>query len=437
MKKLLFLFLSLILFSPSGVWAKQGLKLNKLDEIRILSSLNINASFLNDPKYIEMKDNIDSLKTLYFLKTLKKGAIFMPNLHEMLGEADIPDTFLYMAMVESKFLADVKSNKNAAGLWQLMPATAEEFDLEISHVVDERLDPIKSTKAAIEYLTYLHDRFGKWYLAALAYNCGETKLARVIKRLGTDDLAILIDDDQKNLPSETRDYMRRIIIAALLAYDDEIIIKNNANHLFGNCTNSKLVEVFFDGGVSLSYIADQVDIPLEKIKTCNPHLLKNKLPPNRKTYHVYLPEELAGNLKKRNAHVSVGTFVYTVREGDTLFLISKRFNNKLDAIKRLNPNLKKTLRIGQQIRLIGASKATNKKPVPKEKIAITSEPVKQPNIERKPTQKNTKTFIYKVKKGDSPYSVSLQFNNKLETLKKLNPGFPENFKVGQTLVIKH
>jgi len=173
LKKILFI---LFIFIASLSAKQSTLEINKLDEIRILDSLNINASFLNDPKYIKMKNNINELKTSYFLKALKKGSIFMPNLHELLGESDIPDTFLYMAMVESKFRADVKSNRNAAGLWQIMPATAKRFKLEINSNIDERLDPIKSTKAAIKYLEYLHKRFGKWYLAAIAYNCGEGRV---------------------------------------------------------------------------------------------------------------------------------------------------------------------------------------------------------------------------------------------------------------------
>ncbi|HIP01986.1 MAG TPA: LysM peptidoglycan-binding domain-containing protein [Campylobacterales bacterium] len=350
MKKIL--FLSFIFFTT--LFAKESLlQLNKLDEIRILNSLNINASFMNDPKYIKLKNNIDQLKTIYFLKALKKGSIFMPNLHELLGESNIPDTFLYMAMVESKFVANVKSNRNAAGLWQIMPATAKQFKLEVNRDIDERLDPIKSTKAAIKYLQYLHGRFGKWYLAAIAYNCGETKLARVLRKVETDDLAVLIDDRKKYLPAETRNYIRRIIIAALLAHDEEIIIKNNADHLFGNCTNSKLIEVFFNGGMSLKRIAQKVGMTIEKIRTCNPHLLRSHLPANKKTYHVYLPEEHLASLDNNSKEISIGRFTYTVKDGDTIFLISKRFNNKISAIKRLNPELKKYLSIGQEITLIG------------------------------------------------------------------------------------
>ncbi len=351
------LFLSQIFLGT--LYAKEGsLKLNKLDELRILSSLDINPSFANDKEYIKMKNDIDKLKTIYFLKTLKRGDIFMPNLHELLQDANIPDTFLYMAMVESKFLADVKSHKNAAGLWQLMPKTAKKFNLEINSKIDERLDPIKSTKVAIQYLNELYDRFGKWYLAAIAYNCGQTRLARVIKEIGSDDISLLLDGEKKYLPAETRDYMRRIIVAALLAYDDEIIVKNNANHLFGNCTNSKLIEVFFDGGISLEEISKKVNIPIQMIKTCNPHLLNSKLPSNKKTYHVYIPQELIKNfevkkdIKKRVLIVkNEEIFTYEVKKGDTSHSISIKFNNRLQTLKDLNPNFPQNLKEGVLLKI--------------------------------------------------------------------------------------
>nr|MCH9812704.1 transglycosylase SLT domain-containing protein [Campylobacterota bacterium] len=450
MKKLLFLTLIFLQVSLSPLLAqKSTLKLNKLDEIRILNSLNINASFLQDEKYISMKNNIDQLKTIYFLKTLKKGSIFMPNLHELLGEAEIPDTFLYMAMVESKFLADVRSHKNAAGLWQLMPATAKKFDLEITRNIDERLDPIKSTKAAIKYLQYLHNRFGKWYLAALAYNCGETKLARVLKTIGTDDLATLINDDKKYLPAETRDYMRRIIIAALLAYDDNIIIKNNADHLFGNCTNSKLIEVFFNGGVKLSTIAQKVGISLDRIKTCNPHLLRAKLPASKKAYHVYLPEEHIKELKNNHENIAIGRFTYKVKEGDTLFLISKRFNNKLSAIKRLNPQLKKSLSIGEELTLIGNNIPMTKQTKEHHKTDVVlptlaeveqnstiEKPLSVPPKKNKASKKSPlplPTSSYTIKEGDTLFKISKHFNIKLEAIKKLNPQLKRSLSIGEEI----
>ena len=224
-------FIFFIFYSFSSVYLHADeIHIDPEIEIEILQSLEIDPSFINDVHYVNTKEHINELKKIFFLKTLKRGNLFMPNLQELLGEADIPNTFLYMAMVESKFLADSKSHKHAAGLWQFMPATAKEYKLTKTRHIDERLDPIKSTKAAIEYLKYLHQRFHKWYLAAMAYNCGEGRLAQAIKKAGTDDLSVLIDEDQAYLPKETRDYIQRIIVAALLAHDKNITKQNDKNH---------------------------------------------------------------------------------------------------------------------------------------------------------------------------------------------------------------
>jgi len=281
----------------SFIFAKV-LEISKEDEIRILHTLDINPSFTKDYKYNKMKNNIDQITTKYFLLSLKRGQIFLPNLHEIIGNSDIPNIFLYMAMTESGFILDAKSHKNARGLWQLMPSTAKKLGLKITKDIDERLDPIKSTKAAIKYLEYLHKRFKKWYLAAIAYNCGETKLAKAIKRAKTDDLLTLLNPKKKYLPKETRDYIRRIILSALLAFDRTIILKNNAQHLFGNCSGQKLKKVVIKKGTSITKISKKYHISLKEIRKCNPQILRYYIPKVDNEYYIYLPESIAKKLER-------------------------------------------------------------------------------------------------------------------------------------------
>jgi membrane-bound lytic murein transglycosylase D len=387
-------------------------------EIDILESLDIDPLFYNDEHYIETKEKINELKRIYFLRTLKRGNLFMPNLQELLNESDIPSTFLYMAMVESKFLADSKSHKHAAGLWQFMPATAKEYKLRKDREIDERLDPIKSTKAAIQYLKYLYSRFQKWYLAAMAYNCGERRLANAIKKAGTDDLAVLLDEKEEYLPKETRDYIRRIIVAALLANDKNIIKKNNKNHLFGFCSNKKLTKLYFKGGESLQTIAYKIGVPYKKLKACNPHLIKNRLPVNKKMYYVYLPEDLAEKAKEK-IKKSGETFVYYVQPNDTLFRISRRFNIRMKALRELNPQLEKhkVLKIGMPLTLLGKA--------PKDLPQTPPEKMKKKHIVK----------TYTVESDTSLYELSLKFNNRLAALKKLNPGIKKKVKAGTKIKI--
>lgn len=129
----------------------------------------------------------------------------------------MPKDLVFLAMIESGGVASAKSPVGARGLWQFMAPTAREYGLSSS----ERLDPEKSTDAALTYLAKLHDRFGSWYLAAAAYNVGQGRVAKEMKRAtgstkGTDADYYRI---ASRLPQETRDYVPKMIAAARIAKD--------------------------------------------------------------------------------------------------------------------------------------------------------------------------------------------------------------------------
>ena len=133
-----------------------------------------------------------------------------------LAERDMPQDLIYLAMIESGFNPTAKSPVKAAGLWQFMSATAREYGLRVGGRVDERVNPSRSTDAALTYLSKLHDRFGSWYLAFAAYNTGQGRVARVMKQVtgstkGTDADFYRIAN---RLPKETRDYVPKMIAAA-------------------------------------------------------------------------------------------------------------------------------------------------------------------------------------------------------------------------------
>jgi len=404
-----------------------------------------------------MKTKIDKVDILYFSRTLKSGQVIIQTLKEMIEESHVPVTFLYMAMVESKFLTTAKSRKAAAGLWQLMPKTAKHLKLTINSKIDERLDPIKSTQVAIKYLQYLHTRFKKWYLVAMAYNCGETRLANSIKKAGTDDIFTLLDADFNYLPKETRRYIRKLIVASLIAHSDAILSEVKTLEKKGKKIKLKTVKV--EKGTSLKKIASTYNLPMKTVKKYNAHILKGVTPKGKKKYCIYIPEDKV-NREKSICSPNENIFTYTVKEGDTLFLISKRFNNKISAIKTLNKELPKTLSIGKKIALIGKMKETlkvknitfAKEKTTKITIEPKSETAKKKKItvkdndkrkvtkiqKQKPThkQKKEETFTYTTKKGDTLYSVSMKFNNRVATLTRLNGKLSQQLKVGRTLIIK-
>jgi len=160
--------------------------LSRKNDVEILKSLDISESFLNDKEFQELKNNFRLYRSTIFIQILSDAYIYFPLIKKMLIKNNLPPSLVYMAMAESSFKNRAYSKARAVGIWQFMPRTAKNFGLNINLYVDERRDPIKATKAAIKYLKYLHGIFGKWYLSILAYNCGEGRVLRAIKRAKSD-----------------------------------------------------------------------------------------------------------------------------------------------------------------------------------------------------------------------------------------------------------
>jgi membrane-bound lytic murein transglycosylase D len=281
-------FFILLLFSKSlfGFYYKDAISnLHKSEEIIIMKSLDIDPDFINDYKYNQLKDNISQIDIHMFVKTIQTSPSIFNTLKDIVQKSNVPDNFLYMAMIESKFLISAKSNKNAAGLWQLMPNTAKLLKLKHTKLIDERLDPIKSTKAAIKYITYLHDRFKKWYLAALAYNCGETKLAKAIKKSGSDDIFVLLDENNNYLPKETQNYIRRLLISSLISRTTPVLTQMSKHK------KDKVIlkSIKIKEQKKLRKIAQTYNIKYSQIKKYNAHIKKSIVP---KGYSIYLPNKI-------------------------------------------------------------------------------------------------------------------------------------------------
>jgi membrane-bound lytic murein transglycosylase D len=160
-------------------------------------------------------------KRAEFASYLERKSQYEEMIRSKLRRKGMPEELLYLAMVESGFNPTVHSLANAAGIWQLVPDTARRYGLKVDETVDERLDPEKSTDAALSYLSYLYNRFGSWYLAAAAYNAGENRVGRIMteatgREQGTDADYYRVWDQ---LPGETRDYVPAMVAAMRIARD--------------------------------------------------------------------------------------------------------------------------------------------------------------------------------------------------------------------------
>ena len=400
------------LFFPFLLFANLTYVSNYNKELALLQSFDIEPSFLYDPVMNDMrnKNNTVSRNKLFF-KTMEEAYLFIPAIKNILTKHRIPQEFLYLAMAESNFSTRAYSKKRAAGLWQFMPRTAKYYHLNINEYVDERRDLIKSTEAASIYLSSLHKRFGKWYLAAIAYNCGGGRLNRAIKEAGTDDLAILLDPDKKYIPRESRLYIRKIVALALIGTDEQFLLSSEYEHLLNRANAYPISTVSVPSGESLKRVAKLIDIPLKDLQKLNRHLKYDFVPPYAKHYNIYIPYIKLSDFKQKYYEDSIQNIykVHVVSRGDNLSYIGKRYGVSYKVIMDFN-HLKNT-----KLKL-------------KQKLII-------PIIGKDKKQKINSRFYYLVKKGDSLESISKSHKVSIRNIKQQNHLKGSLIKIGDRLKI--
>ena len=134
-----------------------------------------------------------------------RAAALLPDLKHAFQAEGVPPALVWQAEAESTFNPAARSPAGAVGLFQFMPATAQQFGLKLTPE-DERLDALKNARAAARYLKLLHGRFGNWPLAFAAYNCGQGRVAKLLAERG----GRTFNDIQDKLPAETRMYVPKI-----------------------------------------------------------------------------------------------------------------------------------------------------------------------------------------------------------------------------------
>ena len=345
-KYLLFLVLSSTLFANLSYQSS----VNK--ELSLLESFDIEPAFLYDPIMNQMRSNNCNLKReKHFFDAMKEAYLFIPAIKNILAQYNIPQEFLYLAMTESNFKLKAFSHKKASGLWQFMPATGRLYHLKIDDYVDERRDIVKSTQAAAKYLTVLHKRFHKWYLAAIAYNCGEGKLNRAIKEAHSDELSVLLDSKKKYIPRESRLYIRKIIALALIGTDEEFLQSSKYGYLLNRANACSVTSVKVPGGESLKRVAKLIQIPLEELQQLNRHLRYDFIPPYKKNYALNIPYIKLSDFKEKYHKQAIENIykIYIVKHGDNLSQIGKRYGVSYKIIMDFNKLQTSRLRLRQKL----------------------------------------------------------------------------------------
>lgn len=303
----------------------------------VLSEFDIDSSYAYDNDFETFVLKHDKRYKDLYLLSAKRGEYLMPMIQRQLIEADLTYLLAYLPMIESGFLTNVQSPKKAKGLWQFMPATAKSYDLTISHSYDERNDPVSSTTAAILHLQKLYHRFGKWYLAIMAYNSGEGRVSNAIKRAGTDDLSVLIDEQAKYLPRETREYIKRFLLVTMIGESEVIDFGTSIRKDFNG-----IVQVEVEGGNDLEKIAEKLKMQPTELLSLNSQYQTNILPLSAKPVTITIPFEkmilfYQNYPPKLEERAHKDHFIsHIVSLGETLHSISKRYHSTTDEIMQVN-----------------------------------------------------------------------------------------------------
>jgi len=209
--------------------------------------------------------------------------LFFPIFEKAIQEKNLPDDLKYVAIVESNLVPTAMSKSGASGLWQFMKATGRMQGLEINKYIDERRDPEKSTAAALEYLSYLHDSFGDWTLAIAAYNCGPGNVRKAIRRSGgSKDYWVV----RKHLPNETQKYVPRIIAAMYLM---KYYHAHNLRPASQEADVKNTMKINDGRGHSFKKLSEQLDVDYATLKYLNPMYKTRSFPKNDGRHTLVIP----------------------------------------------------------------------------------------------------------------------------------------------------
>lgn len=408
-----------------------------------------------------------------FLKNRKKSferlmaisEYYFPMFEEALAKQNVPLEIKYLSIVESALNPKAVSRVGATGLWQFMYATGKEYNLNVDSFVDERSDPIKSSKAATQYMTNMYRIFGDWELVLASYNSGAGNVAKAIRRSGGQQNYWNI---RKYLPKETQGYVPAFI-ATMYIYEyhkEHGIVPNRAL-----VKHFETDTIMIKKEMSFKQIADLMDVPVSQIQLLNPIYKMNVVPfyPN-KPHFLRLPKEkigvftsnedkiyayvekerskiempyyventrLASNDTASSSKYSTKTKYHTVRRGESLGLISNKYGVAVTDLKRWNNLRGNTINSGAKLKIVSTVRESVPKPKPvptiidnQEEIAVASA-----EVEKSEVSTDKETTIYTVQKGDNLSSIARKFNISVAELKELNNLEDTNVKLDTKLKV--
>lgn len=356
---------------------------------------------LPDSVYIQRLQSIESFVDLSFNNTVKNfielytqrkrdlteimlglSAYYFPLIEEQLDKYNLPMELKYLPIIESAFNPNARSRANAVGLWQFMYGTGKMYKLDISTFLDERRDPVKSTEAAVKYLSDLYKIYKNWHLVIAAYNCGPGNVNKAIRRSGgTHDYWTIY----YRLPRETRGYVPAFIAAAYVMNHYQEHNLNPRYPDFSIVTDTIKIHDY----LHFKQISEVLNIPVEELQSLNPQYRMDIIPGKKdKPYPLRIPIEYVGNfidseedifaynrdkifpnneiLVPKGQHYfhpseikGKEKIIYTVKSGDNPGFIAEWFHVRLNDLRYWNNINRNMIRVGQKLTIYVPKEYTN------------------------------------------------------------------------------
>lgn len=352
----------------------------------------------------------------FFIESYQRSGRFRGEIVKSLKAAGLPEELSWLPLIESGYKVNAYSHARALGLWQFIPSTGYKFGLERNKFIDERMDPEKSTRAAIEYLKELHRIFGDWATVLAAYNCGEGRVLKVIKSQNVNYLDNFWDLYER-LPRETARYVPRFLATLHILNNPETygldMVSVDPPMAFETVTINKQVH--------LKNIAKSIGSDEKALQELNPELRYRILPGDN--YRLRIPPGHGDLLMAEIDQIPVShppqrAYVYhRVHNGETLSVIARKYRTSVKSIMQAN-NLRRSNYIVAGKRL---------------KIPQRGYIQARPQTVQKPS--NGQAVNHIVKKGDSLFTIAKQYETTTKKIQEINNLTTTTLQKGQVLII--
>lgn len=407
---------------PDSVYAQRIEELNRNTTIELVYNKHV-KSFI-DVYAVSKRDKTERILGL--------ADVYFPLFEQTLDKYNMPLELKYLAVVESALNPTAGSWAGAKGLWQFMYATGKMYKLNVTTLVDDRYDPLKSTEAACQHLRDLYNQFGDWFLALAAYNSGAGNVKKAIRRAGGIKNYWAI---WPYLPRETRGYVPAFIaVNYVMNYPAE----HNICPLDPGIIKNGIDTVMVHDVLHFDQLNEMLGIPMKDLKFFNPQYKAQIIPATaKKPFILQIPEKYVDEyivhekelytfktksgidkekLQERMKQISDRS-VHIVKRGENLSIIAKKYHVSVKQLKSWNNLKSDNLSIGQKLIVYNSG-------APMAQAGNTA-----------PVERSTTQTVHVVKSGETLGKIAAKYKCTVTDLKKWNNLSSTTIKVGQRLKV--